>query len=72
MSQSTTGSDSIAQPTDTIQSVSDDVWNIIREDRPSKDAFIRALAVEGKVIDALLENGIIEDELVKMSVREPT
>ncbi|XP_062517925.1 uncharacterized protein LOC134193142 [Corticium candelabrum] len=72
MSQSTTGSDSIAQPTDTIQSVSDDVWNIIREDRPSKDAFIRALAVEGKVIDALLENGIIEDELVKMAVREPT
>ena len=46
----------------------DYVWDIIRRDTPSKPAFIRALAVEGKIIDDLIESGLVLDT-IKATVR---
>ncbi|XP_062517710.1 uncharacterized protein LOC134192967 [Corticium candelabrum] len=50
------------------QSELDYVWDIIRRDTPSKPAFIRALAVEGKIIDDLIESGLALDT-IKATVR---
>ena len=50
-----------------VMAESECVWDIINGDTSTRTAFFRALAAEGKVIDDLLQSGLIDD-LVTESV----